>query len=138
MEDLVTMWASAVAFVIANKDDIRNWGLVIVPAVSALGAWHISRHKLKIDERLREEQEQRLIHTENADQTNAMTAQFRAIMEGYQSRVTDLSHEVGILRLEVISLRKTLDRQRVICGGCPKLPLLLQETPYAAANPAAN
>lgn len=138
MEDLVQIWASTVAFVIANKDDIRNWGLVIVPALSAVGAWHASRHKMRIDDQAREDQEQRLIHTENADQTNAMTAQFRAIMEGYQSRVTDLSHEVSVLRSEVVSLRKTLDRQRLICGGCPKLPLLLQETLYAAADPAPN
>ena len=132
MDAIVQLWVGARDFVIANKDDIRNWGLLVIPTIAVYATWKTTIHTIQRDDaeehRLledREEQEKKIVHTENAEQTNAMTAQFRAIMEGYQSRVTDLSREVIVLRTEIVSLRKALDRQRIICGNCPQLRHLL-------------
>ena len=130
--DLSQLWTLTTNFVVENREDLRNWATVIIPAIGIVSAWRLGRRKAMNDEITRQRDEQRLIHTENAEQTTAMTDQFRAIMEGYKSRVEDLGHEVSVLRTEVTSLRKTLDRQRVVCANCPKLPLLLQDTLNAA------
>jgi len=115
-------------FVVENKEDIRNWLTAVASIAGIVSAWRLGHRKAVNDEVFRQREEQRLIHTENAEQTTAMTDQFRAIMDGYKSRVEDLRTEVSVLHTEVTSLRKTLDRQRIVCANCPKLPLLLQDT----------
>ena len=137
MDGTMQAWGDVSTFFVAHKDDIRSWALVVIPALGVVAGWHAGRRKLQLAQEAQETQEQRLIHKENAEQTNAMTSQFRAIMEGYQARVVDLGHEVSILRTEVISLRKALYIQRLICADCPKLPLLLKETLDAAADATA-
>jgi len=125
-------------FIITNLELIRSLSIVILPVISAYSAYTVARHQIKASEADREKAERQIVHTENADQTTAMTAQFRAVMDGYQARVEDLKSEVFNLRTEVTSLRKALDRQRVMCGGCPKLPkLYTDDDDHAPATPAA-
>ena len=115
-------------------DPLRNWALVIVPILSAWGTYKVARGKIALDAKQQEVQERHIVHTENIEQTAAMTEQFTAIMGGYQARVEDLRNEVTTLRQEVVSLRQALDRQRVLCGGCPKLPHIFLDRPYAPSS----
>lgn len=76
--------------------------------------------------------ERQIVHTENVDQTDAMTRAFKAIMDAQAGRVDDLMHEVTSLRLEVTSLRKVLDKQRTLCHGCERFSLWNIEAASAA------
>lgn len=101
-----TMFAPIMAAIITYKATMRS------AAVAELA---------RIDNR--DLSERQIIHTENVEQTDAMTRRFEALMDGYDKRVDDLLMEVTSLRTEVISLRKVLDRQRTICHGCDRFML---------------
>lgn len=91
------------------------------PVASSLVTYVIAMKKFNADEANRRTTEQRLIHQENAQQTDAMTRRFEALMESYQARVDDLNREVISLRKQVGILTVALDRQRAVCNGCDRL-----------------
>jgi hypothetical protein len=110
-DDLMAMWATV-------QDRMLP---AFAPVASSIVTYIIAMKKFHADEANRRASEQRLIHRENAEQTDAMTRRFEALMESYQARVDDLNKEVISLRKQVGILTVALDRQRTVCSGCDRL-----------------
>lgn len=71
--------------------------------------------------------------------TEAQTAQFQALLSGYQRHVEQLSHEVNSLRDEVAKLRTMLALRVTVCGECDKFldwHLGLADKPEVLNDPA--
>lgn len=49
------------------------------------------------------------VRRENADEIQATTERFQTLIDGYERRIADLTHEVDQLRAEVIRLRDVID-----------------------------
>jgi hypothetical protein len=96
---------------------------VLPPAITGYLGYAAAKHKIRSDERLAD-QKQRVddkkeIIAADAAQTDSMTRRFEALMDGYETRIHDLTHEVHQLREEVKSLRKALDQRTRACLDCP-------------------
>jgi hypothetical protein len=63
----------------------------------------------------------------DAAHSDSLTRRFQSLMDGYESRIKDLTDEVSGLRGEVRSLRQALDKQVRTCAGCPLFRSLQQE-----------
>jgi type II secretory pathway pseudopilin PulG len=46
---------------------------------------------------------------DSAAEIEATTKRFEALIDGYENRIADLTHEVDLLRAEVIRLREVID-----------------------------
>ncbi|MDR3427805.1 hypothetical protein [Silvimonas sp.] len=141
--------SAPIAWLVNEAEGIPHWVLTLAPILAAVLTWHAALAKNRQERRLaekqfafekqkmrkewddksveRRQQEQSLVHTENAAQTQAWTERFTKLMDGYDARVEDLMQEVVELRKEVLSLRRILDWQRQACVGCPKLSKFVED-----------
>ena len=46
---------------------------------------------------------------ENSDEIDSLTKRFETLIDGYERRIEDLTHEVDLLRNEVVRLRQFID-----------------------------
>ena len=53
-------------------------------------------------------------------QTQDLTTRFRALMDGYEARIKDLSDDNAKLRAMVRDLERDFEIYRTICDGCAK------------------
>jgi cell division protein FtsB len=85
------------------------------PAITGYLGYAAAKHKITSDERLADQKQQnedkKEIIAVDAAQSDSMTRRFEALMDGYETRIHDLTQEVQQLREEVKSLRKALDQR---------------------------
>jgi len=51
---------------------------------------------------------------ENADEIDSLTKRFETLIDGYERRIEDLTHEVDLLRTEVVRLRQFIDEHFIL------------------------
>lgn len=129
-------WSDLVKSLAENTDHIKTLLLVLVPILSSLGSWALAHKRLKAEAEEREairraseqgriDAQRAALHAELIEQSEAFTQRFKTIIDAAETRNSDLRDEVVSLKREVSYLRRALNHQRVICGTCPRLKLLL-------------
>lgn len=114
---------------------------VIVPAIVSLYLGHLailatrteSRRKFKATQdketRIREEQEAKEEHEEDASQAAALTARFTALMDGYEARIKDVVEDNVALRSEVRDYKQRFESHQRVCQGCPNYSERMRRAP---------
>ncbi len=106
----------------------KDWGGPVMAAVIALsGVWYTQRSKVRLTrerdardtERLQREAAERAKtgdRTFDIAATHDLTVRFKALMDGYEARILDLTNELRATkvelreaRMEIIQLRERLD-----------------------------
>lgn len=66
-----------------------------------------------------EMEERKTEHQADVAQTADLTARFKALMDGYESRIQDLTNEIISLRGEVRAIKQQSESHQSICRMCP-------------------
>jgi predicted nucleic acid-binding Zn-ribbon protein len=110
---------------------IMDWAKVAITgaggAILTLGGMILKtaadHRREKADEGLRSRELSERVQKDQTDSdvahADSMTRRFQALMDGYESRIKDLTNEVSALRDEVRNLRNSLDTQTRMCASCP-------------------
>lgn len=64
-------------------------------------------------------EERKIEHQADVAQTADLTARFKALMDGYEGRIQDLTSEIINLRGEVRAIKQQLESHQSICRMCP-------------------
>ena len=111
----------------------KDWGGVIIGGLGALlvaayTQW--DKRRLAREEREAQETSAREVNRNalEVSQGQDLTARFKALMDGYEGRIRDLTTELATSRIEVSALRKEMQAIRDLltahqdkCRSCPYL-----------------
>lgn len=85
-------------------------------------------HAVEIEQHRKERQDDARARIEaHSAQTDGLTERFKTLMDGYESRITDLTREVASLRDQVQKLRSVLDARTAACSTCPIFQKLVHD-----------
>ena len=115
-------------------------GSLASAAAGWLVGWHTRRRDyLAASERRTEisEQRGRDDRRENANEIDAITKRFAALISGYEKRVVDLTNEVHEMRAEVIRLRAFIDQHFALFHDSPQAQDAKTDTASSTSAPAA-
>lgn len=117
----------------------KDWGAAMITGVLALVGILVTVGFRTVDGRqARREQksadERKIEHQADVMATQDLTARFRALMDGYEGRITDLTTEITSLRGEVRQLKQSLESHQNICRKCPYFDEKVQSSARSAAD----
>jgi predicted RNase H-like nuclease (RuvC/YqgF family) len=102
----------------------KDWGAAVIAGVLAIigtlvtvGFRAIEGKRLRADQKTSDER--KIEHQADVEQTKDLTLRFKALMDGYEGRISDLTAEITNLRGEVRQLRQALESHQNICRKCP-------------------
>ena len=102
----------------------KDWGVPIIAALCsvvgmALKEYYSKRSRADRAAQRAEERKETLSVRLEQSQGAEITARFRQIMDGYESRIEDLMRELLGCREEIKDLRQAFDKHKDRCRGCP-------------------
>lgn len=121
--------------------DIKDWavpiGTAIIGALVTLASILVKRRE---SHESRDVQQQDIAVKQSAAQLNfdasaaqTLTERFRALMDGYEHRIDDLSHDLRDHKDRVAVLERQFATHKAICGDCERYAKFVRENPDAAS-----
>jgi hypothetical protein len=103
----------------------------VVGILTLVGTFYTMRGKEKSDKLQQNLNRDQAQMTLDASTAQNLTERYKALMNGYEGRIDDLSDELKDQRIRMRTLEREFSAHRSICSGCATFQQYMKEHPNA-------